>query len=205
MFIYCWIIRSKYNAFSVSSLNEHTKRTCNRCAMFEKALLFAQTPDDYLFVAEILTYDKFYPSAKNTLRKVLVFDPTNEEAMHNLNYIMTMEKQSDSLYKDAKYFNKQDKNKVFAREYALRSLEFNPTNYEAALLSAKLCEKQKHYQEAIDAYKVVAGLEQKPKKIAKMNKKIKKLNKKLQKINNTYMKKEAKEFKRCQDKLTPSL
>ena len=27
----------------------------------------------------------------------------------------------------------------------------------------------------------------------------------LQKINNTYMKKEAKEFKRCQDKLTPSL
>ena len=38
-----------------------------------------------------------------------------------------------------------------------------------------------------------------------MNKKIKKLNKKLQKINNTYMKKEAKEFKRCQDKLTPSL
>ena len=173
--------------------------------MFEKALLFAQTPDDYLFVAEILTYDKFYPSAKNTLRKVLVFDPTNEEAMHNLNYIMTMEKQSDSLYKDAKYFNKQDKNKVFAREYALRSLEFNPTNYEAALLSAKLCEKQKHYQEAIDAYKIVAGLEQKPKKITKMNKKIKKLNKKLQKINNTYMKKEAKEFKRCQDKLTPSL
>ena len=72
-----------------------------------------------------------------------------------------------------KYIPKKDKNKVFAREYALKSLEFNPTNYNAALLSAKLCEKQKHYQEAIDAYKIVAGLEQKPKKIAKMNKKIK--------------------------------
>ena len=172
---------------------------------FEKSLVFAETPEDYLFVAEILTYDKFYPSAKDTLRKVLVYDPTNEEAIHNLNYIMTMEKQSDSLYKDAKYFNKKDKNKVFAREYALRSLEFNPTNYEAALLSAKLCEKQKHYKEAIDAYKVVAGLEQKPRKIKKMNKKIKRLDKKLQKINNRYMKKEAKEFKKCQNKLTPSL
>lgn len=172
---------------------------------FEKSLVFAETPEDYLFVAEILTYDKFYPSAKDTLRKVLVYDPTNEEAIHNLNYIMTMEKQSDSLYKDAKYFNKKDKNKVFAREYALRSLEFNPTNYEAALLSAKLCEKQKHYKEAIDAYKVVAGLEQKPRKIKKMNKKIKRLDKKLQKINNRYMKKEAKEFKECQNKLTPSL
>ena len=90
-------------------------------------------------------------------------------------------------------------------DYALRSLEFNPTNYEAALLSAKLCEKQKHYKEAIDAYKVVAGLEQKPRKIKNMNKKIKRLDKKLQKINNRYMKKEAKEFKKCQNKLTPSL
>ncbi len=172
---------------------------------FENSIVFAQSIEDYLFVAEILTYDKFYPSAKNILRKVLITDSSNEEAINNLNYIMSMEKQSENLYKDAKFFNKKDKNKVFAREYALRSLEFNPTNYNAALLSAKLCEKQKHYKEAVDAYKIVAGLEQKPRKVKKINKKIKKLEKKLQKINNNYMKKEEKDFKKWQNNSTPNL
>ena len=172
---------------------------------FENSVVFAQSPEDYLFVAEILTYNKFYSSAKNILRKVLIEDPSNEEAMHNLNYIMTMEKQSDALYKDAKILNKKDKNKVFAREYALKALEFNPTNYNAALLSAKLCEKQKHYESAIDAYKVVAGLEQKPKKAAKINKKISKLEKKVNRYNTKYMKSEDKKFQKCQNKLTPAL
>lgn len=172
---------------------------------FENSVVFAQSPDDYLFIAEILTYDKFYPAAKNILRKVLVNDPSNEEAMHNLNYIMTMEKQSESLYKDAKFLNKKDKNKVFAREYALRSLELNPVNYNAALLSAKLCEKQKHYEEAVSAYKVVAGLEQKPRKIKKFNRKIRRLEKKINRINNRYMKKEDKKFKQWQNNLTPNL
>lgn len=172
---------------------------------FENAVVFAQSTDDYLFISEILTYDKFYPSAKTILRKVLVNEPNNEEALHNLNYIMTMEKQSESLYKDAKFLNKKDKNKVFAREYALKSLDMNPTNYNAALLSAKLCEKQKHYKEASEAYKVVAGLEQKPRKVKKFSKKAKKLEKKYNKINNRYMKKEDKEFKRWQNSLTPSL
>ena len=173
--------------------------------MFENSLEFAQSTEDYLFVSEILTYDRFYPSAKNILRKVLAENPSNEEALHNLNYIMSMENQSESLYKDAKFFNKKDKNKVFAREYALKSLDLNPTNYNAALLSAKLCEKQKHYKEAADAYKVVAGLEKKPRKIKKFTKKAKKLEKKYNKINNTYMKKEDKEFKKWQNSLTPSL
>lgn len=172
---------------------------------FENAVIFAQSPEDYLFVAEILTYDKFYPSAKNILRKVLINDPSNEEALHNLNYIMTMEKQSENLYKDAKFFNKKDKNKVFAREYALKSLEFNPTNYEAAKLSAKLCEKQKHYEDAISAYKIVAGLEQKPRKVARLNKKIKRLEKKVARYDKKYMKTEDKKFKKCQNKLTPNL
>ncbi|MBR2526507.1 tetratricopeptide repeat protein [bacterium] len=172
---------------------------------FENAVAFAQSTDDYLFISEILTYDKFYPSAKAILRKVLVNEPNNEEALHNLNYIMTMEKQSESLYKDAKFLNKKDKNKVFAREYALKSLDMNPTNYNAALLSAKLCEKQKHYKEAADSYKIVAGLEQKPRKIKKYSKKAKKLEKKYNKINTRYMKKEDKEFKKWQNSLTPSL
>lgn len=172
---------------------------------FEKSVVFAESLDDYLYVAEILTYDKFYPSAKDVLRKALIVDPTNEEAVHNLNYIMNMERQSESLYKDAKFFQKKDKNRVFAREYALKALDYNPTNYDAALLSAKLCEKQKHYVEAIDAYKVVAGLEIKPRKIKKMNKKIVKLEKKLAKIDKRYMKKENKEFKKCQDRSTLSL
>lgn len=173
--------------------------------MFENSVVFAQSPEDYLFVAEILTYDRFYPSAKNILRKVLINDPSNEEAIHNLDYISAMEKQSENLYKDAKFFNKKEKNKVFAREYALRSLEYNPTNYEAALLSAKLCEKQKQYQTAIDSYKVVAGLDPKPYRVKKINKKIAKLEKKLQKVNNKYKQKEEKEFKRWQNNLTPNL
>lgn len=118
---------------------------------------------------------------------------------------MTMEKQSENLYKDAKFFNKKDKNKVFAREYALKSLEFNPTNYEAAKLSAKLCEKQKHYEDAISAYKIVAGLEQKPRKVARLNKKIKRLEKKVARYDKKYMKTEDKKFKKCQNKLTPNL
>lgn len=172
---------------------------------FENAVIFAQSPEDYLFVAEILTYDKFYPSAKNILRKVLIDDPTNEEALHNLNYIMTMENQSKSLYKDAEFLNKQNKNRVFAREYAQKSLEFNPTNYEAAKLSAKLCEKQKHYEDAVSAYKIVAGLEQKPRKVARLNKKIARLEKKVNNANKKYMKSEDKKFKKCQNKLTPNL
>lgn len=190
---------AKGDAYYAMNKYQEAKKT------FEKSVVFAESLDDYLYVAEILTYDKFYPSAKDVLRKALIVDPTNEEAVHNLNYIMNMERQSESLYKDAKFFQKKDKNRVFAREYALKALDYNPTNYDAALLSAKLCEKQKHYVEAIDAYKVVAGLEIKPRKIKKMNKKIVKLEKKLAKIDKRYMKKENKEFKKCQDRSTLSL
>ncbi|RAI12068.1 MAG: hypothetical protein DKM24_03390 [Candidatus Melainabacteria bacterium] len=190
---------AKGDAYYAMNKYQEAKKT------FEKSVVFAESLDDYLYVAEILTYDKFYPSAKDVLRKALIVDPTNEEAVHNLNYIMNMERQSESLYKDAKFFQKKDKNRVFAREYALKALDYNPTNYDAALLSAKLCEKQKHYVEAIDAYKVVAGLEIKPRKIKKMNKKIIKLEKKLAKIDKRYMKKENKEFKKCQDRSTLSL
>ena len=94
---------------------------------------------------------------------------------------------------------------VFAREYALRSLEYNPTNYEAALLSAKLCEKQKQYQSAIESYKVVAGLDQRPRKVKSFNKKITKLEKKLEKVNQKYNKKEEKEFQKWQNNSTPNL
>lgn len=190
---------AKGDAYYAMNKYQEAKKT------FEKSVVFAESLDDYLYVAEILTYDKFYPSAKDVLRKALIVDPTNKEAVHNLNYIMNMERQSESLYKDAKFFQKKDKNRVFAREYALKALDYNPTNYDAALLSAKLCEKQKHYVEAIDAYKVVAGLEIKPRKIKKMNKKIVKLEKKLAKIDKRYMKKENKEFKKCQDRSTLSL
>lgn len=190
---------AKGDAYYAMNKYQEAKKT------FEKSVVFAESLEDYLYVAEILTYDKFYPSAKDVLRKALIVDPTNEEAVHNLNYIMNMERQSESLYKDAKFFQKKDKNRVFAREYALKALDYNPTNYDAALLSAKLCEKQKHYVEAIDAYKVVAGLEIKPRKIKKMNKKIIKLEKKLAKIDKRYMKKENKEFKKCQDRSTLSL
>lgn len=190
---------AKGDAYYAMNKYQEAKKT------FEKSVVFAESLDDYLYVAEILTYDKFYPSAKDVLRKALIVDPTNEEAVHNLNYIMNMERQSESLYKDAKFFQKKDKNRVFAREYALKALDYNPTNYDAALLSAKLCEKQKHYVEAIDAYKVVAGLEIKPRKIKKMNKKIVKLEKKMAKIDKRYMKKENKEFKKCQDRSTLSL
>ena len=171
---------------------------------FEQSVLYAQSVDDCLFIAEILTYDKFYPSAKTILRKVLEQYPQNEEALHNLNYIMTMEKQSESLYKDAQFLQKKEKNKVFAREYALKSAEMNPTSYKSALLSAKLCEQQKHYKEAIAEYKKLAGLEVKPRKIKKYNKKVKKLEKKLQKADNQYMKNEKREFKKWQSKLTPN-
>lgn len=190
---------AKGDAYYAMNKYQEAKKT------FEKSVVFAESLDDYLYVAEILTYDKFYPSAKDVLRKALIVDQTNEEAVHNLNYIMNMERQSESLYKDAKFFQKKDKNRVFAREYALKALDYNPTNYDAALLSAKLCEKQKHYVEAIDAYKVVAGLEIKPRKIKKINKKIVKLEKKLAKIDKRYMKKENKEFKKCQDRSTLSL
>ena len=190
---------AKGDAYYAMNKYQDAKKT------FEKSIVFAENLDDYLYVAEILTYDKFYPSAKDVLRKALIVDPSNEEAIHNLNYIMNMERQSESLYKDAKFFQKKDKNRVFAREYALKALDYNPTNYDAALLSAKLCEKQKHYAKAIDAYKVVAGLEIKPRKIKRMEKKIIKLEKKLARIDKRYMKKENKEFKKCQNRSTLSL
>ncbi len=172
---------------------------------FEQSVLYAKSIDDCLFVAEILTYDKFYPSAKTILRKVLEQDPQNEEALHNLNYIMTMEKQSESLYKDAKFLQKKEKNRVFAREYALKSAELNPTNYKSALLSAKLCEQQKHYKEAIAEYKKLAGLESRPRKAKKFNKKVMKLEKKLKKADKKFMKNEKRESKKWQNKSTPSL
>lgn len=190
---------TKGDAYFAMNMYEEAKDS------FENAVIFAQTPEDYLFVAEILTYDRFYPSAKNLLRKVLILDPSNDEAMHNLEYIMSMEKQSESLYKDAKFFSKDNKNKVFAREYALKSLEFNPTNYQAAKLTAKLCEKQKHYEDAIDAYKIVAGLEKKPRKVAKINKKITKLEKKVNRYNTKYMKSEDKKFKKWQKQSVENL
>ncbi len=147
---------------------------------YTAATIFAQSTDEYLAMAEILMYEKYYDGAKTVLLKVLKLDPQNTMALTQLSYIFKHQKQSELYYKDAKYFQKTG-NKVFAREYAQRSLSYNPMNFKAALLSAKLSEKNKQYETAVKDYKIVASLENKPRKIKTYNKKIKKLEKKITK------------------------
>lgn len=134
----------------------------------------AQTPEEDMYLAEILTYNKQYCCAKEVIAKILTTDADNKQALNNINYINKCETQAKNFHKSAKFFYREG-NRTSAFEYVQRSLALNPNNPQGNLLYAKLCEKQKNYQEAINGYNAYLGYN----KSKRVERKVVKLEKKL--------------------------
>lgn len=146
--------------------------------MFEQAIYSTKTLKDDLYLAEILTYHKHFTPAKRALRKALSKDRDNKIALSNFEYILKTENRSKALLEDGTVFFEK-KNYILAREYATRSLNFNPSNVGALLLLAKANEKDKSYYDAIYNYQKYLAYEHTKRETRKINRKIKKLEKKL--------------------------
>ena len=146
--------------------------------MFNLAVNSTKTLKDDLYLGEILTYHKHYAPAKQALRKALSKDADNKIALSNFEYILKTENRSNAILKDANVFFEK-KNYILAREYAIRALNFNPSNVDALLLLAKASEKDKNYYNAIYNYQKYLAYPHKKFEVRKINRKIKKLEKKL--------------------------
>ncbi len=146
--------------------------------MFEQAINSTKNLKDDLYLAEILTYHKHFTPAKKALRKALSKDRDNKIALSNFEYILKTENRSKALLADGTVFFEK-KNYILAREYATRSLNFNPSNVDALLLLAKANEKDKSYYDAIYNYQKYLAYDHTKREIRKINRKIKKLEKKL--------------------------
>lgn len=146
--------------------------------MFNLAVNNTKTLKDDLYLGEILTYHKHYAPAKQALRKALSKDADNKIALSNFEYILKTENRSNAILKDANVFFEK-KNYILAREYAIRALNFNPSNVDALLLLAKASEKDKNYYNAIYNYQKYLAYPHKKFEVRKINRKIKKLEKKL--------------------------
>ena len=146
--------------------------------MFELAVNSTKTLKDDLYLGEILTYHKHYVPAKKALTKALSKDVDNKIALSNFEYILKTENRSKAMLKDANVFFEK-KNYILAREYAIRALNFNPSNTDAILLLAQTCEKDKNYYDAIYNYKKYNSYQTTKREVRKINRKIKRLEKKL--------------------------
>lgn len=143
----------------------------NAESTFNTAIELSKTDDDDLYLSEIFMYHKQYASAENVLQKILKTNPQNQQAISDLDYIQKSKKYAESLYKSALYFVKS-KNLTTAMEYLSRSLAANPSNANAHLLLAQLCEKQKDYQNAVSNYKAYLNLAANAQNADKIQKKI---------------------------------
>ena len=146
--------------------------------MFYLAVNSTKTLDEDLFLAEILTYHKHYEPAKKALQKALFKDANNETALSNFDYILKTENRSNALLKDAIHFYETDNN-ILAKEYAIRSLNYNPMNQNSILLVAQTMEKDKDYIGAIYNYEKYLNYKMSPRQAKKINKKINRLEKKI--------------------------
>lgn len=182
------------------TLNEYAQAD----KIYEAALNSVNTNQDKLYLAEILTYNGHLIMAKKVLENILMDDEKNKMALSNLKYVQNSEYQSDVYLSNAKYFKKH-KNPVFVNEYLIKSLNFNPDNYNAAYLYAKCCEKEKDYANAVKGYKVYLNYNPELKRPKRFIKKIsrleKKSNKKIQKEIKKEVKQDRKIKKRCKKNL----
>lgn len=145
---------------------------------FDSAIKLASTPDDDLYLSEILLYHKQYDCAQKVLQQILGKDAQNQQALNDMDYIQKCKKYADNYFKSAKSFLKSG-NLSTAMEYLSRSLAVNPNNPQAHLLLAQLYEKQKNYDDAVMNYKAYLGLEANTSDAKKVQEKIRKLESRL--------------------------
>lgn len=120
--------------------------------MFDLATTLTKTTEDDLYLAEILTYQKQFESAKCIIQKVLAKNAQNPQALNDLKYIQDCEKNAQTALASAQYYIKC-KNYNAALEYLSRAGAFNPNNYQSYLLTAEVYEKIKNYPLAVENYK----------------------------------------------------
>ncbi len=128
---------------------------------FDTATTLTKNTEDDLYLAEIFLYQKQYDEAEKVLQNVLKKEPTNQQALNDLDYIAKSKKYAENCFETAQSYLKS-KNKNAAIEYLSQSLSLNPNNSDAQLYLARLLEQQKDYQGASSHYKAYLGLAAKP-------------------------------------------
>lgn len=150
--------------------------------LFNQAIDKSRSLKDDLHLAEIFIYHKQFEPAMKVLDKVVIDNPGYPEALNDMDYIAKCKKYSINYDKSAQAFLKS-RNSASAIEYFKRSLAINPNNPKPHLQLAKLYDKQKEYNEALNNYRAFIGLTPEDKKskriIKKVVKRIKKLEDKL--------------------------
>lgn len=146
--------------------------------MFDKAMKVSNNLTDDLYLAEILTYHKQFDTAIKVLDKIVTTSPGNQQALNDMDYIEKCKKYSINYAKSAQAFQKS-RNKASAIEYYQKSLAINPNNPKARLELAKLYDKQKEFNDALNNYRAYVGLTQESRKTKKITKRIKVLENRL--------------------------
>lgn len=142
---------------------------------FDSAIKLSKTPNDDLYLAEILLLSKQYDSAQIMLDKIIKYAPKNLEALNGIDYIKKNKQVAFNYYKSGLFFERQ-KNLASAIEYYSNSLSLDPNNAEAHLMLARLLEKKKDNLNAVNHYKAYLSLCKNPADKAKIQSKIKKLD-----------------------------
>lgn len=145
---------------------------------FDSAIPFSTNPDEDTYLSEILLYNKQYDSANKVLQKILKYDPNNQEALNNIDYIQKCKKYADNYFNSAKYFMKNG-NQASAIEYFNRTLNVTPNNAQAHLYMAQIYEKKKDYDNALKNYKAFLNIQPNSPDTKTVKRKIKQFESKL--------------------------
>lgn len=170
----CDLINTVVKGEAYITLNDYQ----NAGKFFDSAMQLSQSMDEDFYLTEIFIYHKQYKPAEKILQKILSQEPQNQDALNSMDYIQKSKKYANNYFKTAQSFIKS-KNQNAAMEYLSRSLSIDPSNSQAHLLLAELCEKQKDYQGALVNYKAYLSLEPKPADVKKIQNKIRKLENEL--------------------------
>ena len=152
---------------------------------YVNALNFAESLDDYKYLAEYFTFVKNYDMALNALDKAEALNPDDKQVLDNKCYVNTRINKAEGYLNDAIYFKKEG-DKFFMKKYLLRAVEENPANLEANKLLAKSYKKEKNLKAECACYKQVVAKTNDAKELKKYIKKISKIEKKLQNSNRTF-------------------
>lgn len=129
----------------------------NAKTSFDSAIALSKTPDEDMYLSEILLLNKQLDLAQVMLNKILKYDADNPQILAECEFIKKSKIKSDNFYKSGMYFAKH-KNYSSAIEYLNRSIMINPDNPEAHLQLARLLDKQKNYADALKHYNAYLSL-----------------------------------------------
>jgi len=150
----------------------------NARKQFDAAAKLSNTPQDDIYLTEILLLNKQYDSAQDMIDKIMKYAPKNLEALNGIDYMKKNKLAAFKYFKSALFFDKQ-KNAASAIEYYTNSLALEPNNAQAHLMLAQLLEKKKDYNGASSHYKAYLSLSKNVSNRKKIEAKIQKYDNRL--------------------------